>query len=74
MWKKKRNWVLKKADYRCERCGADNKQLYVNHKTYERVGYEEQENLIAVCKSCHGKLHGENPKLDIVSLFRLHED
>lgn len=74
MWHKKREWILSRAERKCERCGSEDEQLYVHHKTYERVGYEEPGDLIAVCKKCHGTLHGENPNLDIVSQFRLHED
>ncbi|WP_157451718.1 hypothetical protein [Cellulophaga lytica] len=38
IWRKKRDWILNKMDYKCERCGK--KALYVHHKTYDRVGYE----------------------------------
>ncbi|APX99464.1 HNH endonuclease [Lacinutrix venerupis] len=69
IWKKKREWVLKNVDYKCERCGK--KALLVHHKTYDRVGYENPEDLMAVCKSCHGKEHSENRDLDIVSQFKL---
>jgi DNA repair ATPase RecN len=73
MWLKKRDWILNRANNKCEECGKEGEKLYVHHKTYERVGYEEPTDLIAVCKKCHGLLHGKNPKLDIVSQFRLHE-
>ena len=69
IWRRKRNWILQKANYKCERCGKDAK--FVHHKTYDRVGYELPEDLMAVCKSCHGKEHSENKGLDIVSQFRL---
>lgn len=70
MWAKKRAWVFKRSENKCERCGNDAE--FVHHKTYDRVGYEEPEDLMAVCKSCHGKEHSENKDLNIVSQFKLH--
>tara|TARA_R110002012_G_scaffold114738_1_gene261573 strand:+ start:126 stop:731 length:606 start_codon:yes stop_codon:yes gene_type:complete len=71
IWRRKREFILKRSGYKCERCGKPSK--YVHHRTYERVGYENPEDLMAVCKSCHGKEHSENPGLDIVSQFKIHD-
>ncbi len=71
MWRRKREFILKRSNGKCERCGK--KANYVHHKTYERVGYEQPEDLMAVCKSCHGLEHSENPGLTIVEQFRLHD-
>lgn len=69
MWKRKRAWVFKRSKGKCERCGKA--AVQVHHKTYERLGYETPEDLMAVCMSCHGKEHSENPGLDVVNHFRL---
>ena len=71
MWRRKREYILKRSNGNCERCGK--KAYNVHHKTYERVGYERPEDLMAVCKSCHGKEHSENPGLSIVEQFKLHD-
>ncbi|TYB74373.1 HNH endonuclease [Bizionia myxarmorum] len=71
MWRKKREYVFKRNNYKCERCGAQAE--FVHHLTYERVGYEKPEDLMSVCKSCHGKEHGENKNLNIVSQFKIHD-
>ncbi|MBO2546150.1 HNH endonuclease [Salegentibacter sp. BDJ18] len=71
MWKRKRAWVFNRSKGHCERCGEPAAQ--VHHKTYERLGYEAPEDLMAVCMSCHGKEHSENPGLDVVSHFKLNE-
>lgn len=69
MWSKKRKWILEKQNFKCERCG--DKAVQVHHLTYERVGYELPGDLMAVCLSCHGKEHSENPDLRILSQFKL---
>jgi 5-methylcytosine-specific restriction endonuclease McrA len=66
---KKRKWILEKQNFKCERCG--DKAVQVHHLTYERVGYELPGDLMAVCLSCHGKEHSENPDLRILSQFKL---
>lgn len=71
MWKRKRAWVFDRSKGKCERCGKQ--AVQVHHKTYDRLGYEEPQDLMAVCMSCHGKEHSENPGLDVVSHFRLNE-
>lgn len=71
IWKRKRDWILNKNDFKCERCG--DKAKFVHHKTYDRVGYEKPEDLMTVCLSCHGKEHSEHPNLNIVNQFKLHD-
>jgi ribosomal protein S14 len=70
MWRRKREFILKRSENKCERCGDNAK--HVHHKTYDRVGYEQPEDLMAVCLSCHGKEHSENPELSVVAQFKLH--
>ena len=71
MWLKKRAFILNRSEGKCERCGK--KAVHVHHKTYERIGYELPEDLMALCKSCHGKEHGENPGLTVVNQFKLND-
>jgi hypothetical protein len=57
IWKELRYAVLKRADGRCENCGAlfsSNKKLDVHHKNYDRIGGTEKlEDLQALCSNCH---------------------
>lgn len=71
MWKRKRSWIFERSEGKCERCG--NPAAQVHHKTYERLGYENPEDLMAVCLSCHGKEHSENPGLNIINQFKLND-
>lgn len=71
MWERKRAWVFKRSKGKCERCGKV--AVQVHHKTYERLGYELPEDLMAVCMSCHGKEHSEKPGLNVVNHFRLND-
>lgn len=48
-------WLLSK---KCIKCGS-RYALQVHHVTYDRLGCEDYENdLIILCKQCHGKEHG----------------
>lgn len=71
MWKRQRELILRDRNYKCERC--QEVAIIIHHKTYERVGYELPEDLMAVCLNCHDKEHLENPDLNVVSQFRIHE-
>ncbi len=44
---------------RCERCSAHGSQakLNVHHRTYRRLGEEEESDLLFVCDDCHGYRH-----------------
>lgn len=39
----------------CACCGLTATQLH--HRTYERVGCEDDGDLVAVCRECHGRIH-----------------
>lgn len=58
-------WALRRLDYlrkhdHCEGCGrkkSDEIVLQVHHLTYERLGREEDRDLLAVCDECHRTFH-----------------
>jgi 5-methylcytosine-specific restriction endonuclease McrA len=66
-----RQSVLRRANYRCEDCGAKDIQLEMHHLTYRRAavipnpvfpdegifGYETPEVLAALCRECHHERH-----------------
>ncbi len=41
----------------CEVNGCENQAEHVHHKNYDNVGKERLEDLLAVCKKCHGVHH-----------------
>lgn len=51
-WQRKRRAVLRRAGYRCERCGWAG-PLDIHHLTYARFGNEELSDLKALCRECH---------------------
>lgn len=55
-WKARREAVLERAKGLCEGCRR-REALHVHHLTYEHVGDELLFELVALCKSCHRKLH-----------------
>lgn len=55
-WRVNRQPALDRAKGICERCHKAAVRN-VHHLTYERVGHELPEDLIALCRSCHKRMH-----------------
>ncbi len=51
-WALLREAVRRRADDRCERCRRA-KMDAVHHRTYERIGHEDLDDLVAICDPCH---------------------
>lgn len=56
-WVGLRRIVLQEARGRCSACRRKRRRLDVHHKTYERIGNERVEDLVALCRPCHEKAH-----------------
>jgi hypothetical protein len=60
-WKLKADYAKAAADFRCQitwngmRCR--NRAAEVHHNNYRRVYQERPEDLTAVCRDCHRRLH-----------------
>jgi 5-methylcytosine-specific restriction endonuclease McrA len=50
-WIEKRDRILKRDKYQCQKCHAPARD--VHHLTYARVRRERDEDLISVCRNCH---------------------
>ena len=59
--------AVKRDDWVCHRCGEDLRpgcevndcEVHVHHVIPERMGgYDVVENLVCLCSSCHGSVHG----------------
>lgn len=55
-WQERRATHLKRAHFKCQVCNSGG-VLDVHHRTYERRGQENYNDLIVLCRSCHGKFH-----------------
>lgn len=55
-WQRVRLKVLKRAGYKCEKCGYAGK-LEIHHLTYANLGWERLKELMALCAICHTKEH-----------------
>jgi len=55
-WIEIRNKHLKRSNYKCQICNKNNK-LNVHHRTYERRGEEDYNDLITLCEDCHNLFH-----------------
>ena len=58
-WAARRAEILARADGECEECGATllPGEAEVHHLSYERVGRELPEDLVALCPGCHRRAH-----------------
>lgn len=62
-WRMTRNRALRRANYRCQRCGTK-RDPNVHHKTYDRMGAELDSDLEVLCFSCHNGHHLEEAYVD----------
>jgi len=61
-WRRRRERSLWLAGHRCEHCGrSDGGPLEVHHLTYDRRGWEADEDLIVLCGDCHELAHAVGP-------------
>ena len=58
-WKNIAQKIRKRDGYACRLCNAKNVELHVHHSTYERLGYEADNDLITLCAPCHKKFHNK---------------
>lgn len=54
-WRKRRKAILKRANGLCEKCGKQPPRD-VHHRSYLHLGDERDDELMAVCQSCHRDL------------------
>lgn len=55
-WLRVRTLALEQAGHTCDLCGRADR-LEVHHRTYERLGFERQSDLIVLCQDCHRDHH-----------------
>ena len=58
-WRNKRELVLIRDNYTCQKCSSNNK-LAVHHKTYKNRYNEKLSDLITLCNTCHNNEHVYN--------------
>ena len=57
-WDEKRTKVLKRAGNICEGCG-DERATQIHHRTYQHLFDEFLFELVALCPTCHARIHAE---------------
>ena len=55
-WKEKCKSIKLARGNKCQVCGSGN-NLQVHHNTYDRLGCEDDNDLVLLCKSCHFLFH-----------------
>jgi hypothetical protein len=54
--KKQKYWTSKVVK-QCVSCGNADEHFDLHHLTYERLGYEDHNDLVFLCRGCHVKVH-----------------
>jgi hypothetical protein len=55
-WRERSRRAKEAARHRCQLCNGT-RDLNTHHRTYERRGNEDDEDLTVLCGECHGKFH-----------------
>lgn len=56
-WQSKRSQAHDRAQRRCQVCNSDTRYIDVHHRTYERLGREQDSDLTVLCRECHSLFH-----------------
>jgi len=56
-WKKRSKAIKNERGNKCQLCSSF-ESLQVHHNTHERIGHEDDADLIVLCRRCHSKFHG----------------
>jgi hypothetical protein len=64
-WQRIRRDALEAAGYVCQGCFVRRVRLDVHHVSYARRGAEQPEDVLVLCRDCHGLAH--NPRTDLVA-------
>ena len=56
-WRALRLRALEREGFRCAVCRRGDRLLEVHHLTYERLGAELLEDVVALCQRCHATEH-----------------
>lgn len=64
-WRAIRMEALGRDGFACAVCGAttDRARIEVHHRTYERFGHEDVDDLLTLCQPCHAKVHNGRLRL-----------
>lgn len=65
---RRRYWRDPETQKVCGLCGTAEPPLALHHRTYERVGAEQLDDLIAICVACHHLLHELERRGDVDGL------
>lgn len=66
-WDDLRRRTLRRDGHACQRCGADDRTLQAHHIVPRSAGGPDAlENLITLCRPCHGVIHQSNGAFDDV--------
>jgi hypothetical protein len=54
-WRQRRHEAIQRARGKCELCSQ--RATEVHHRSYQRIGAELPQDLLAVCRACHDLIH-----------------
>jgi len=57
-WHYRRRQTIQAAERKCQNCRCYHHLLNVHHRSYERLGNEDPDDLVVLCEHCHLEEHG----------------
>ncbi len=69
-WKRKRNVVLLRDNWRCVYCGESATQVHHTRYAKRNIGKEPIKWLVSICKSCHDAQHNKSHLFSLDFTFR----
>lgn len=60
-WQRTRLAAIRRSGGRCSHCGVA-APLDVHHLTYDRLGKERSSDVVALCRTCHNRVHGKRSR------------
>jgi hypothetical protein len=61
-WKKRRLRYYRKFGKACAACRTADAPITLHHMSYDRLGAELDDDLLALCRPCHDRLHRLYPQ------------
>ena len=68
-WQKKRLLILERDNFTCRYCSDKETELHIHHLKYHKNPWDaKDENLVTLCKDCHGLVTAFNDLKNIISI------
>jgi hypothetical protein len=64
-WRAKADYLKSLAGWRCQVCNSADEPLHAHHRTYERLGHEDPNDITILCETCHSLFHDKMARSEV---------